>query len=403
MPLSRFVKKSLCNLSVNARCQTVAIMMKQVTGCHPGGLLLVCLTLAVVFMIGVWQDPATHKLITPSPVSVHPLYPSRVPLLDLPGFTYIINNDVCSADVFIIVIIHTHPANRMERDLMRQHIPEEDLRDLGMRRVFLLARAEWEDQELYHKTSQWSINEENLMHHDIIQGNFKEHYHNLTYKHIMGLQWATHYCPHTKFIIKMDDDIAVDLYQFRDKLRTRFWGRKNLILGLMQIEAKPVRNKASKWYVSEKEYPEKYYAPFMSGWAYAMTMDAASAIVAESIKWPYFWIDDVHVTGTLAEKVGVKREGLNRFYTLHVDHLHCCVELPNNADYFCDFLVGPSEGDPDVLGKVWDHARSCYINPCQRRPPEISVSKTCVRAKLPPLAPLGKGHGEIVKVYGPFL
>ncbi|KAG7158713.1 Lactosylceramide 1-3-N-acetyl-beta-D-glucosaminyltransferase-like [Homarus americanus] len=377
------------------------MMVRQIVWCQPGRLMVVLsMVVGVMFLVGMWQNLLTaHTVNTPSPLSVNPLYPSRIPLMDLPDFTYIINNDVCGKeDVFITVIIHTHPANSIERDIMRQNVPSEHLRDLGMRRVFLLARAEWQDQKLYQKTPQWSINKENMEYHDIIQGNFKEHYHNLTYKHIMGLQWATNYCPQTKYIIKMDDDIAVDLYQFRDRLKYRFEDRENLILGLLQVEAKPVRKKESKWYVSLEDYPEKYYAPFMSGWAYAMTVDAARAIVEESHRWPYFWIDDVHVTGTLAEKVGVKREGLNRFYTLHVDHLHCCVELPNSADYYCDFLAGPSEGDPDVLVKVLSHARSCYVDPCQRRPPEASVTKTCVRAKIPPLAPLGKGHGEIVKI-----
>lgn len=365
-------------------------------------LLMVGLLLAVLLAMGVWRDlKAVAMVRAPPPLNVNPLYPSHMSLLDLPHFSYVINNDVCgTSNVFLVVIVHTHPAKRGERDVMRQSVPFEDLEELSIRRVFLLARAEWDDQPQYSKTSQWSIEEENQEHHDIVQGNFKEHYHNLTYKHIMGLQWTAHYCPQAKFVVKMDGDIAVDLYQFRNRLWSRYQERQNLILGLLQVEARPVRNKASKWYVSEADYPGKFYAPFISGWAYAITADAVHAIVEESSKWPYFWIDDVHVTGTLAEQAHVKREGLNGLFTIHSDHLYCCLELPGSANYYCDYLAGPTEGDLDLLARILRHARMCYLDPCKRRIREVSVARTCVRTKPPGPQPLfAKGHGEIKRVY----
>lgn len=365
-------------------------------------LLVSAVVVVVLLAMGVWQDlQAAAPVRAPPPHNVSPLYPSHMSLLDLPHFSYVINNDVCGSDsVFLVVIVHTHPAKRQERDVMRQSVPSQDLEELGMRRVFLLARAEWDDQPQYSKTPQWSIEEENQDHHDIVQGNFKEHYHNLTYKHVMGLQWTARYCPQAKFVIKMDGDIAVDLYQFRNRLWSRYQERQQLIVGLLQMEARPVRDKASKWYVNETYYPGKFYAPFISGWAYAITADAIRAIIKESVKLPYFWIDDVHVTGTLAERAHIKREGLNGLFTVHSDHLHCCLELPGSADYYCDYLAGPSGGDLDLLARVLRHARSCYIDPCQRRTPEASVARTCVRAKSPEPKPLpAKGHGEIKRVF----
>ncbi|KAG0718691.1 Beta-1,3-galactosyltransferase 5 [Chionoecetes opilio] len=365
-------------------------------------LLLTGLIATAMLATGIWRDlPTAGRVHAPPPLNVSPLYPSHMTLLDLPDFAYVINNDVCdSSAVFLVIIVHTHPARSKERDVMRRSMPSEDLEELGMRRVFLLARAEWGDQPQYSKTPQWSIEEENQEHRDIVQGNFKEHYHNLTYKHVMGLQWTARYCPQAKFVFKMDGDIAVDMYQFRDRLRSRYPERQNLILGLMQVEARPVRDVGSKWYVSETDYPEKFYAPFISGWAYAITADAVRAIVEESSKRPYFWIDDVHVTGTLAERAGVKREGLNGLYTVHSDHLHCCLELPGSADHYCDYLAGPSEGDLDLLEKVLRHARDCYLNPCQHRGPNVRVSRTCVRVKRPRPRPLlAKGHGQIKRVY----
>ncbi|MCL4150333.1 UNVERIFIED_CONTAM: hypothetical protein GTU68_024661, partial [Idotea baltica] len=222
--------------------------------------------------------------------------PARGPLLNLQNFTYIINNDVCQQkEVFAIIIVHSHPANRERRDVIRRNIPREDLMKIGVRR----------------RTPQDQISEENVIHRDIIQGNFKEHYHNLTYKHVMGLQWVNTFCNQAKYIIKMDDDIIVDIYRYRDILKYRYENRDNLIVGLLVIEGPVIRNTKSKWYVNEKEYAEMKYPNFMSGWAYAMSTDASKKIVNLSQRASYFWIDDVFVTGILAEAAGVKREGLN--------------------------------------------------------------------------------------------
>ncbi|CAL4065776.1 unnamed protein product, partial [Meganyctiphanes norvegica] len=160
--------------------------------CQPVSFLFLCILTGTILLVGLLEDLLTPQHPpTPSPVSIHPLYPSRIPLLDLPHFTYIINNDVCSGeDIFATVIVHTHPANIQERNSIRKSIPQKYLNEMKLRRVFLMARADTSTQKLYHATPQHSIEEENDRNHDIIQGNFMEHYRNLTYKHTMGLQWV---------------------------------------------------------------------------------------------------------------------------------------------------------------------------------------------------------------------
>ena len=58
----------------------------------------------------------------------------------------------------------------------------------------------------------------------------------------MGLQWAKSYCKKALYVFKMDDDIITDIFQFRDLIKYRYGDRHNLILGLLQIDARPVRN-----------------------------------------------------------------------------------------------------------------------------------------------------------------
>ena len=233
-------------------------------------------------------------------------------LLNFNRFKYVINPGECNTtSLFAVILVHSHPGNKDVRSLIRKHIPDEDLRGLNLKRFFLFGLVDRDRQKTYNAATQEEIQQESDTHHDIVQGNFDEHYHNLTYKHVMGLKWSLHHCP-VKYIIKMDDDIVIDVYQIRDMLRYRYFTRRSLILGLLSASSRPIRKETSKWFVSRAEYPRDVYPDFVSGWIYAMTFDAARRILALSTSFPYFWIDDVHVTGTLAQAAGVKREGLNR-------------------------------------------------------------------------------------------
>ncbi|GFS47549.1 lactosylceramide 1,3-N-acetyl-beta-D-glucosaminyltransferase [Trichonephila inaurata madagascariensis] len=103
---------------------------------------------------------------------------------------------------------------------------------------------------------QKEIIKENEIHRDIIQGNFLDSYRNLTYKHTMGLSWASSFCNGTKYLMKMDDDIFVDIYQFFDYIanRVRILDLRNNVVCYFQTGMPVVRDPVSKWYVSKKEF-----------------------------------------------------------------------------------------------------------------------------------------------------
>ena len=57
------------------------------------------------------------------------------------------------------------------------------------------------------------MNKESEKFGDIVQGNFKDAYRNMTYKNVFGLLWASMFCEQAEFIVKSDDDMYVDLYE----------------------------------------------------------------------------------------------------------------------------------------------------------------------------------------------
>jgi len=69
-----------------------------------------------------------------------------------------------------------------------------------------------------------------------------------------------------------------------------------------------------------------------------------------------FWIDDVWVTGVLAARAGIKLISLNSFFTVYSEHLKCCLQNPLLE---CPYLVGPSDGEPQLIEQAANKSSIC--------------------------------------------
>ncbi|XP_018020007.1 beta-1,3-galactosyltransferase 5 [Hyalella azteca] len=317
-------------------------------------------------------------------------------LMDLTNFTYLANPPICgeSTNVLAVVLVHTHPSHIDLRNTFRRQMPQEILAEIGLRRVFLIGQAN-KGQSLYPSVKQSEIDAENEVFRDMVQGNFEEHYRNLTYKHVMGLTWATRFCSHAAFIIKMDDDIAVDLFQVRQLLQFRYREAHNTLLGLVQTDNHPLRTNHSKWKVTQEEFSGNVYPPFLSGWCYMAPMEVVKKLAQNAHKFPYFWIDDVFVTGIMAEDLKIERQGLNHLYTIHSALLECCtLEQFSPKKYYCDVFAGPTSGDNNLYKAALDQFYYCYRKGCGRRTGTEILIRTCV--VTPKETPYGRGVGEVI-------
>lgn len=91
------------------------------------------------------------------------------------------------------------------------------------------------------------IAEESKKHNDIIQESFHDTYGNLTLKSCMLLKWVTSNCNSSKFVLKTDDDVFVNVPKL---LRTLKRFRKpEVLMGYLFEDPVPVREPEHKWYV----------------------------------------------------------------------------------------------------------------------------------------------------------
>lgn len=195
----------------------------------------------------------------------------------------------------VLILVHSAPGNHQKRLLIRETWGS--LNDPMLRLIFLLGTVNSTDE-------QRNLELENSMFSDMVQGNFIDAYRNMTYKHVMALKWFTYYCPDVKFILKVDDDVFVNT-PYLMRYLNYVADSRNLLFCQIIYWSRVKRSYRSKWRVSTKEYSGRYYPPYCPGYAIIYSPDVAFKLYAEAQKTPYFWIDDVHITGTLSKRQNI--------------------------------------------------------------------------------------------------
>lgn len=232
----------------------------------------------------------------PSPISLDEL-PSNDfhTLIDLDKFEFLMNQQPCNAMVehpLILILIHSAPKNWRKRNVIRETWGRDDPRA----RVLFLLGAVNSTNSLQHKLEQ-----ENNLFQDMVQGNFLDAYRNMTYKHVMAFKWFSYFCSEAKFLLKTDDDVFVNTPTIFEFFEKGVIDRRNLLLCHKIENARVSRSFRSKWRVSTKEYADRFYPTYCPGFSIVYSADTVFRLYKEAQRTPYFWIDDVHVTGSLAK------------------------------------------------------------------------------------------------------
>ncbi|XP_071115098.1 beta-1,3-galactosyltransferase 5-like [Haliotis cracherodii] len=205
------------------------------------------------------------------------------------------NRDLCTstARVHALFVVHTAPSNRKRRDVIRDMLTSDVInRKYTIRILFLIG---W--PTTFVRRTQGDIREETKQHRDILQGRFLDTYRNLTYKAVFGFKWISRHCKNVHYVIKMDDDVYVDMYNFFSTLYPRFETRHAVICKNMAY-SKVFRY--GRWRVDDHAYRHYAYFPvkYCSGYAVVFKGDMVPLLYKASLMAPFFWIDDVFIYGT---------------------------------------------------------------------------------------------------------
>ncbi|NXX47410.1 B3GT4 galactosyltransferase, partial [Tricholaema leucomelas] len=86
-------------------------------------------------------------------------------------------------------------------------------------------------------------------HGDLLQGDFRDSYSNLTLKTLLLLRWAAAHCPSAAFLLKADDDVFVNLPSLTSYLSTFPLPPPRLYLGRLHWWVRPDRDPRSRHHV----------------------------------------------------------------------------------------------------------------------------------------------------------
>lgn len=232
-----------------------------------------------------------------------------------PTFTYA-NQDFCNkhARLKYIIYVHTSPPNVDRRMNLRDTWANAHLfNDERTKVVFFVG-------ETNDVPNRKIIESEIQKYDDIVQGHFNDDYHNLTLKGILALKWVSTYCKQAQFVIKADDDAFVNIFTLTSLLESYTHGERLVTCAIWQANSMPIlRDPATcaKWCVKHSEFPGRTrYPQYCAGLSYTMSRDVVRDMYRHASSTPFFWVDDVYITGLLLGKTNnVKYVDLMRNFT----------------------------------------------------------------------------------------
>ena len=219
-----------------------------------------------------------------------------------------IASEKCSHNnILLTIIVISSPNHFEQREAIRQSWG--DVIEENVAISFLVGISKDE-------TTQERVIQESAKYKDLIVNNITDTYENLSLKTLSAFNWMTSFCEKSKFLLKVDDDMFVQVDKILTKVKEiqeEKEENRKLILGNISRGWKPVRNPKSKYYITEAQYSEEKYPDFATGPSYLVSREAVKQIFWSAMKFNYIHLEDVFLTGVVAENVGVKRLDVNEF------------------------------------------------------------------------------------------
>lgn len=215
----------------------------------------------------------------------------------------------------VVIAVHSHPNNFDERDAIRHMWMHHAIATGKIAVIFCIGKSpEKEDM-----TNQ-RVRKESDEYGDILLEDFVDSYDNLTIKSTLMLKYFHNNDIGTKVIFKVDDDVFVNPTELLRQVR--YWsystdGFHKVMFG-HAFNAPPIRLTTifapqKKWIMPRWMYPQDFYPTYLSGSGYIIPSSEITCLYEAALETPLVYLEDVFVTGILAETCGIRRQH-NEFF-----------------------------------------------------------------------------------------
>lgn len=124
----------------------------------------------------------------------------------------------------------------------------------------------------------------------------------MSYKVVMGFEWFVKYCLFS-YLLKLDDDVFVNMFGFMDFLSKFMILRKKFYIGNVMVGSVVLRN--GRYGVLFDEYNGMVYKLYCSGGGYVLLWDVVERFMIYFDYLRLLKIDDVYI-GLFVDWVGIK-------------------------------------------------------------------------------------------------
>ena len=184
------------------------------------------------------------------------------------------------------------------------------------------------------------------------------------------MRWVSQRCSKIRYVLKVDDDMMLNMQHIADfaEINPNF---HRVIIGKLAKKWKPHRDTRNKWYVPMEAFNGTFFPNFVTGPAYFFTGDAAQSLYNTAIndRAPLY-LEDVYMTGIVAEKAGIKR-----FNHAFIRNVHLKVDP-------CTYpkMMTSHKHKPNEIRLLWKQVyyRKCVVQP---KPPTVVSNNNTTKSK----------------------
>ena len=218
--------------------------------------------------------------------------------------------NVCgnAKSIDLLIMITSVPENIEQRKAVRETWGSYSKNNSGqqVRHVFLFGGG-------WNRTEQGILQTESQQYKDILQEDFVDSYYNLSYKVVMGLQWALNDCILAENILRTADDNFINPPALLSLITDSKANLTKAVLGYCMPPKKPERGITDKHMVSYLEWPQDVlYPPYCEGTALLMSATIARLLLKTCVNVPYFPLEDVYL-GMVMERAGIITQSARGF------------------------------------------------------------------------------------------
>ncbi|XP_055329921.1 beta-1,3-galactosyltransferase 5-like [Paramacrobiotus metropolitanus] len=242
----------------------------------------------------------------------------------------------CAPDTFLVVAVITAPRNAGVRAMIRRTWGSLAGAACRTRLLFMLGRV-------HSHSTQQHLDEEAREHGDLLQSNqfddtFRSStikamrqsalarsgikdlteserfrgctrtWYHVTLQTLHMYQWCAAYCPSSTFVARVDDDAYLNIPKLYDTLKNQspdaFYGHV-YAQEILNDAWFPQRNPNGKYYSPREEYRQDRYPVYIWGFLIIAPTRLLGKVLYASLVIPYSFLDDVYVTGLVANSSGI--------------------------------------------------------------------------------------------------